>query len=207
MFETGSLGSLEWAVAGAAFPGEDVSGDDWLIVDVAGQALVGAIDGLGHGAAAADAAQRAKRNAIENRAKPLDVLFDLSHAALDRTRGAAMTLARIDMSSGALEWVGVGNVSAFLVRVDTVGAIPAEAALLRGGILGVNPPRPLRVRNTTMLPGDLLLIGTDGLIPGFEDSADLSLPAGQLVTDILERCSRKTDDALVLAVRSRAPSR
>lgn len=207
MFETGTLGPLEWAVAGTAFPGEEVSGDDWLVLDVPDRALVGAIDGLGHGAAAADAAQRAKRTVIDNRAKPLDVVLELSHAALERSRGAAMTLARIDMSSGALEWVGVGNVAAFLVRVNTVGAKPAEAALLRGGILGVNPPMPLRVRKTMMLPGDLLLIGTDGLIPGFENDADLSLPTGRLVSDTLERCGRSTDDALVLAVRNRAPSR
>ena len=118
-----------------------------------------------------------------------------------------MTLARIDVSSGALEWVGVGNVAAFLVRVGTMGASAAEAALLRGGVLGLNPPMPLRVRKTTMLPGDLLLFGTDGLIAGFEDGVDLSVPTGRLVTDILERCGRDTDDALVLAVRNRAPSR
>ena len=208
MFETGRVGPLEWAVAGSAFPGEDVSGDDWLVIDVAGHTLVGALDGLGHGAAAAAAAQQAKRNAIKNGAKPLDVLFELSHAVLDGTRGTAMTLARIDMSSGVLEWVGVGNVAAFLVRMDTMGARPFEAALLRGGILGVNPPpTPLRVRSTIMVPGDLLLFGTDGLSPGFEDDLDLSVPTGELVTDILERCARNTDDALVLAVRNRAPSR
>lgn len=201
------MGPLEWAVAGRAFPGEDVSGDEWFAVDTAGRALVGAIDGLGHGAAAASAAQQAKRTAIEKRDRPLDVLFALVHAALEGSRGAAMTLARIDMSSGALEWVGVGNVAAFLVRIGTMGARPAEAALLRGGVLGLNPPQPLRVRKTMMLPGDLLLFGTDGLTPGFEDGVDLSLPTGQLVTDILERCGRDTDDALVLAVRNRAPSR
>lgn len=207
MFESGRLGPLEWAVAGRAFPGEDVSGDDWFVIDLAGHALVGAIDGLGHGAAAASAAQLAKRNAIEHRDKPLDLLFELLHGALEGSRGAAMTLARIDMSSGALEWVGVGNVAAFLVRIGAMGASPAEAALLRGGVLGINPPTPLRVRKTLMVPGDLLLFGTDGLIAGFEDGADLGLPTGQLVTAILERCRRDTDDALVLAVRNRAPSR
>jgi len=207
VFETGRLGPLEWAVAGRAFPGEDVSGDDWLVVELAGRALAGAIDGLGHGGAASAAARLARRSAVENRGKPLDVLFERSHAALDGSRGAAMTLARIDVSSGALEWVGVGNVAAFLVRVGTMGASAAEAALLRGGVLGLNPPMPLRVRKTTMLPGDLLLFGTDGLIAGFEDGVDLSVPTGRLVTDILERCGRDTDDALVLAVRNRAPSR
>lgn len=201
------MGPLEWAVAGSAYPGADVSGDEWLVAEVAGQALVGAIDGIGHGAAAALAAQRAKRSAVENGGRPLDVLIGRSHAALFGTRGAAMTVARVDISSGALEWVGVGNVGAYLVRIDTLGPTAAEAALVFGGVLGHNPPVPLHVRTTTMLPGDLLLIGTDGLVPGFQEGADLSLPTGKVVTDILERCRMKTDDALVLAVRNRAPSR
>lgn len=207
MFETGRIGPLEWAVAGSAFPGADVSGDDWLVAEIDGRALVSAIDGLGHGAPAAVAAERAKRSAVENGGKPLDVLLERSHAALEGTRGAAMTVARVDVSSGALEWVGVGNVGAYLVRIGTMGPAAAETALVRGGVLGHNPPASLYVRTTTMLPGDLLLFGTDGLVAGFQDSADLSLPTGGVVTDILERCATKTDDALVLAVRNRAPSR
>lgn len=201
------MGPLEWAVAVSAFPGADVSGDDWLVAELADEALVGAIDGIGHGAAAALAAQRAKRSAVENGGKPLDVLFEHSHAALEGTRGAAMTVARIDLSSGALEWVGVGNVGAYLIRMGMMGPTAAETALVRGGVLGHNPSPSLYVRTTTMLPGDLLLFGTDGLTAGFQDQADLSLPTGQIVTDILQRCGMKTDDALVLAVRNRAPSR
>ena len=36
---------------------------------------------------------------------------------------------------------------------------------------------------------------------------DLSAPTGQLATAILEQCAKDTDDALVMAVRNRGPSR
>jgi hypothetical protein len=106
-----------------------------------------------------------------------------------------------------LSWLGIGNVAAYLVRVSTTGSVVAEAAMLRGGIIGQQLPSPLRVRDTDMLPGDLLLLGTDGLASGFAEAADLSMPTGQLVTEILENCAKGNDDALILAVRNRGPSR
>jgi len=184
-----------------------VSGDGWLVVESAGQALIGAIDGLGHGEAAAVAAQLATKVVTENPAAPLDDLFALCHHALEDTRGSAMTLVRIDLDDGTLSWLGIGNVAAYLVRVSTTGSVVAEAAMLRGGIIGQQLPVPIRVRDTAMLPGDLLLLGTDGLANGFEEGADLSRPTGQLVTDILEKCAKGNDDALILAVRNRGPSR
>lgn len=207
MFEAGRLGPLDWAVAGRALAGETVSGDDWMVVESAGHALIGAIDGLGHGGAAAAAARHAKQIVIDNARRPLDSLLMLSHATLEGTRGSAMTLVRVDLETGAMEWLGIGNVAAYLIRFGTMGSDVAEAAMLRGGVLGHNLPSPLRVRDTAMLPGDLLLMGTDGLVTGFEDSADLSVPTGQLVTDILGRCAKGSDDALILAARNRGPSR
>jgi len=170
VFETGRLGPLEWAVAGRPLAGESVSGDGWLVVESADQALIGAIDGLGHGEAAAVATQLATKVVSENPGAPLDELFALCHHALEGTRGSAMTLVRIGLGDGPL-------------------------------------PSPLRVRDTDMLPGDLLLLGTDGLASGFAEGADLSMLTGQLVTEILENCAKGNDDALILAVRNRGPSR
>ncbi|HEY3718167.1 MAG TPA: SpoIIE family protein phosphatase [Jatrophihabitantaceae bacterium] len=207
MFETGRLGPLEWAVAGRPLAGESVSGDGWLVVESADQALFGAIDGLGHGEAAAVATQLATKVVSENPGAPLDELFALCHHALEGTRGSAMTLVRIGLEDGPLSWLGIGNVAAYLVRVSTTGSVVAEAAMLRGGIIGQQLPSPLRVRDTDMLPGDLLLLGTDGLASGFAEAADLSMPTGPLVTEILENCAKGNDDALLLAVRNRGPSR
>jgi negative regulator of sigma-B (phosphoserine phosphatase) len=207
VLEVGRLGPLDWAVAGKPLAGEPTSGDDWMVLESDGQALIGVVDGLGHGAAAADAAQVAIRVVTEHRDEPLDALFELSHRVLRATRGAAMTLARISRDDGSLAWLGVGNVGGYVVRVGAAGSVVADQAMLRGGILGVRLPSPLNVRKTVMLPGDLLLMGTDGLSAGFEQSADLSRPTAQVASDIIDHCAKSTDDALILAVRNRRTPR
>jgi negative regulator of sigma-B (phosphoserine phosphatase) len=207
VFETGRAGPFEWAVAGQALAGEPVSGDGWMILEVDGQVLVAVVDGLGHGPAAAEAAQRAITIIRQHPAAPLETLFALCDEALAGTRGGAMTLARIDIADGTLSWLGIGNVGAYLVRMGPTQAEVAHAAMLRGGIIGYQLPAPLVARDSTMQPGDLLLIATDGLVSGFEDGADLSIPTGQLVKDILDQCAKPSDDALIMAVRHRGPTR
>lgn len=206
MRDDGRIGPLEWAVAVRPIAGETLSGDDWLVAESDTGALIGVVDGLGHGEPASTAARRALNVVADNPAQSLDRLLAMCHAALEGTRGGAMTLVRIGFD-GSLQWLGVGNVGAYLVRMGTMGTAVAQAAMLRGGILGHTLPAPLRVRETAMLPGDLLLVGTDGLVTGFEGSADLSMPTAHVVGDILRHCAKDTDDALVLAVRHRGPSR
>jgi phosphoserine phosphatase RsbX len=118
-----------------------------------------------------------------------------------------MTLARIDLSDSTLSWLGIGNVAAYVIRTGPTESVVAHAVMLRGGIIGFRLPTPLQARAFEMLPGDLLLIGTDGLSSGFEDAVDLSAPTGQLAAGILDHCAKDTDDALVIAVRNRGPSR
>ena len=57
MADHGWLGPIEWAAKSRPRPGEDVCGDRLIAVDVDGTAaLIGVLDGLGHGADAAEAA-------------------------------------------------------------------------------------------------------------------------------------------------------
>ncbi|MDN2495987.1 stage II sporulation protein M, partial [Nocardia nova] len=72
MHEDGSVGTVEWAVAGRALPGQRVSGDRSVVLDAGdGSVLFAVLDGLGHGAAAADAADRAAQVLADNLAEPL----------------------------------------------------------------------------------------------------------------------------------------
>jgi len=50
---------IEWGVATLALPGETQSGDRHLVKPVGSTVLVAVVDGLGHGAEAATAAQAA----------------------------------------------------------------------------------------------------------------------------------------------------
>jgi phosphoserine phosphatase RsbX len=197
------MGPIEWAVAGQPVAGEDVSGDHWVVLDAGGAALLGVIDGLGHGEPAAIAAHRAASLLAERSAEPLDVLMRHCHDALTETRGAAMSLARISFAHSALTWLGVGNVRASLVRAAPSGPVRRAAVLLHGGVVGFRLPSQLRVQTLTMRPGDLLVMASDGLTDAFADDPRLAKSAGGIVEHILARHNKGTDDAMVLAARHR----
>src|ERR1700741_4909991 len=97
MRRKGWIGSLGGAAARRPLPGEDVCGDFPIAVEVSRTAaLFGVADGLGHGAAAEAAPWRADEVIRRTRPEPLDVLLQRCHRGLSDTRGAAITLARID---------------------------------------------------------------------------------------------------------------
>jgi serine phosphatase RsbU (regulator of sigma subunit) len=201
--DNGYVSGLEWAVAGVAHPGEDQSGDQWVVVDDHSRVLFGLIDGLGHGAAAAAAAYRAAEVVGHHPAEPLHGLFAMCHEILGQTRGVAMTLVSVHVEQQRMDWLGVGNVNAFVVRAAPAMPRTVGSAMLRGGIVGhVLPPR-LRPSRIAIQPGDLLLLGTDGLAAGFAERPNLSAPATQIATDILARYAKGVDDGLALVVRYR----
>jgi len=203
MFETGISGPIEWAVAGKPLPGEDESGDGWVVGDTVGATLIGVIDGLGHGHLAAVAADQAASVLRENPAEPLNELFVLCHQALSDTRGAAITLGVVDHAQATLEWLGIGNVAGSLVRASPAGPTVRSSVMLRGGVIGHQLSGVLRPEKTSIQPGDVVLLGTDGLRSGFDDRPDLSQSAAALAQGILAHDTKGIDDALVLVARYR----
>ena len=131
---------LELGVAERPLPGEQRSGDRAVFAAYEGGALVAAIDGLGHGDAAAEAAARAAAVIAERRDEPPKRLIEACHAALARTRGVVMTLAWFDLAAGSLSWTGVGNVEGRLVRAPGGERAPTQGAFTLGGVVGYNLP-------------------------------------------------------------------
>ncbi len=207
MAEHGWLGPIEWAARSRPRPGENVCGDRLVAVDVNGTgALIGVLDGLGHGAEAAEAAKRGVDVLQAGRAEPLDVLFRRCHRALSGTRGAAMTLAHIDFQSDTLSWVGVGNVTADLVAKHPAGVEVRSSARLAGGIVGYRIPETLTPQEVPIRPGDLLVIASDGIVEDHLDDIDFSATSLAIADEILHRHAKDNDDALVLAARHRGAS-
>lgn len=188
-------------IAGRPLRGQSVSGDA-AFVSPAGDALVLAVvDGLGHGRDAAMASQTAVRTLAANVDAPMDRLFHHVHLALGRTRGAVMTVARLDPSSLRLTWCAVGNVEGYLSRSDG----SRERVLAAGGIVGHNLPR-LRVATLPLRDGDRLVLATDGIRHDLGDVRHF--PTAQAAVDmILERGALPTDDALVLVAAFDAEAR
>ncbi|ORV08388.1 SpoIIE family protein phosphatase [Mycobacterium celatum] len=205
MNENGRLGPLEWATAVRPRAGEQVCGDRAIAVAVDGTAaLIGVLDGLGHGADAATAALCGVMVLDEARAKPLEVLVQHCHRALSGTRGAAMTLARIDFgATDTLRWIGIGNVSADLVAKHPGGVEVRSSARLIGGIVGYRLPEGITPQEVPIRPGDLLVIASDGIAEDHLADIDFAAPSTVIAEQILSRHGKQTDDALVLAARHR----
>ena len=191
---------LELGIAERAIAGERRSGDRAVLVSYQGGALAAAIDGLGHGGDAADAAAAA---ADVLSAHPDDEpahLIEACHQALTRTRGAVMTLAWFDLEAGRLSWTGVGNVEGRLVHANAGIGAPTEGALTKGGVVGYNLPS-VRVTSTALEAGDVMVLATDGIDSGFAQAVTVGGTAQDMADRILAEHAKAADDALVVVVR------
>jgi negative regulator of sigma-B (phosphoserine phosphatase) len=207
MHDNGRLGPIEWATAGRPRPGEHICGDQAFAVDIdGGAALFGLLDGLGHGPAAASAAMTAVEVLKNARTERLEVLVQLCHRVLGGTRGAAMTLARIDFEAGKLAWTGVGNVSANLVAKSVGGVQFRSSARLAAGIVGYRIPEISPAQVVSIRTGDLLIIASDGIAEDHLDYIDFSAAAPVIAEQILGKHAKESDDAMVLAARHRGTS-
>lgn len=195
-------GSCDWGVAGRAKTGESCSGDSYIVAASPGRILLGALDGLGHGAEAAAASAIAVGVLEAEPEASLDFLMGRCHEELLQTRGVVMSLASFDRRDGTLTWGGVGNVAGVLLRADA-SAVPArEELLLRGGVVGQRLPE-LYTSVLAVLAGDVLVFATDGIRREFPDGLAAGESPLPLAERILARFATDSDDALVLTVRFR----
>jgi phosphoserine phosphatase RsbX len=198
-----SLACLDWAVSGRPLPGEEVSGDLAACMPVGDGALLAGIDGLGHGNKAAEAAAIARDTIAAHSSETLASLFRLCHVELARTRGAAITLVRVQCGAGMLQWVGVGNVEAHLVRrTETGHGSMVASAVVFGGTVGYRLPR-LRDSVVELRPDDLVIMATDGVRQGFIPEVATGQRVDRIATGILDGHARASDDALVAVARVR----
>jgi serine phosphatase RsbU (regulator of sigma subunit) len=189
-------------VAGASrpYPGETANGDAWTVQWHGGCCRIAVIDGLGHGPAAETAAHSAVEALRTRPDLPPDEAVRACHHALQGTRGAVVSIARIDLNAGELTYAGVGNVEAQFWQHEQ-----SQRLIAYRGIVGVSLPT---VRSFVMAlePEWLLLLHTDGVSSRF---AMESLPEfatsmpDSLATAVLNRYGRVTDDATVVVVSPR----
>ena len=181
-------------------PGQGESGDQHLVCCHQRGILVAAIDGIGHGEEAANAAKAAVAILKAGVDEPVISLLQRCHEGLRATRGVVLSLASIDQEHGLMTWAGVGNVQGAWMRAGAQKSSVQEVLLLRGGVVGSQLPA-LQAAVLPIGKGDTLVFVTDGIRGDF--AAGLSaLESPQRAADrILERHCRGNDDALVLVVR------
>ena len=191
---------FEWGLAMKSRHGEETCGDLGVVILLPEGVLVAAIDGLGHGGEAARAAATAGDVIKQRPTRDLVPLMRRCHVALERTRGAAISLAFVSTSKSTITWIGVGNVEGRLLRRDPAATRRKGSLALARGVPGHELPA-LGLATLDMRPGDVLVLATDGIAAVFADSLDLSGSAQTISERILADHRKRRDDALVLAVR------
>jgi phosphoserine phosphatase RsbX len=192
-------GVVEWSVAARPMAGEQQSGDAALVLAAGREALVAAIDGVGHGSAAERAAEVAV-NAL--RAGPWSdvvALVESCHAALRPTRGAAVGLA-VFRDDGTARWLGVGNVAGYVVPGGQPSPSGGRWLMSQSGVVGDELPT-LSPATLPLRRGDVLVLATDGIDSAFADDLVATGSCEEIAGRVLNTYARTSDDALVVAAR------
>jgi hypothetical protein len=183
------------------FPGEQTSGDVALICPGEGTTVAALVDGLGHGPSAAKAGEACVTAFRENAKLGVEDIFMAAHRALRATRGAAASLARIAHGERAIDFAGIGNVTALVVRSPRALGSPRTTLLLTPGVLG-SAYRKVRTQRVPFEPGDTLVFYTDGIRGHVDIDAVRALSPQDLANDVVKSMARSTDDAGCVVVRA-----
>jgi anti-sigma regulatory factor (Ser/Thr protein kinase) len=196
--DAASVNGTAWSGLAVPMRGESACGDAWTVaLGPWGTALLVA-DGLGHGTAAAVAADEAVRIFREQTSFQPEHVLAVLHAGLRSTRGAAAAVALIDGNRRQIRYAGVGNISASILTGDG-----SRNLVSHNGTLG------LQMRKSQEFvypwsPGALLVAHSDGLAthwkleqyPGLFRQ-DPAIVAGMLYRDH----ARRRDDTSVVVCR------
>jgi phosphoserine phosphatase RsbX len=191
---------LECGVAGRALPGFAESGDRYVFQQTRAGALVAVVDGLGHGAKAAEAALEACAMLESNAGENVISLIKRCHLGLSGMRGVVMSLVSFNFRDALMTWIGVGNVQGMLLRLDNTASGGDESLLLRPGVVGSHLP-PLHASVLPVFAGDSLILATDGVHVTFDRSLVMSQPPQKAAENVLAHHAKGNDDALILIAR------
>ena len=181
--------------------GESACGDAYLIENLDDRTVVCVVDGAGHGENAAVASQKAIVLLKQNLKLEPEDMIKMCHKELINTRGAVIGIAVIHEKENTLSYIGVGNISAVLVR-DIASQTESRHLTSLSGIMGYN----LRTVKTFRYPyrtGDILTMFSDGIssrvdIPSYLSSSKDDLQ--DIANLILREHGKNEDDATIVMV-------
>jgi len=183
-------------------PAEVENGDAWVVHHDEHIWRIAVIDGLGHGPLAASAAQAAVQ-ALDARpqADPATAIY-ACHDALIGTRGAAMSVAWIDLQAARLTYAGIGNVEAHLWQ----GGARRRPISYRGVVGSLM--RTVRSFEVSLEGPWLLAMHSDGLSSRLEipPPGDAWNDPQALADALLAQWARQSDDATVVVATHIPPA-
>ncbi|MGC2695431.1 MAG: SpoIIE family protein phosphatase [Candidatus Angelobacter sp.] len=197
---TTTPGNLEVGLVVGPYPGETVSGDAVATRQDPQRTAILAVDGLGHGPFAAEAADEAVKIFYQHALKEPGEILDRIHDALKKTRGAAVAVAEIRPSAATLTYAGVGNIAATLLS-----GTQSRSLISHNGIVGHHMHR-IQEFKVNWPDSGMLIMHSDGLQHRWDLSnyPGLSMRKAALIAGVLFRDFRRgKDDASVVVVKER----
>lgn len=177
---------------------EQVCGDAWHIGCDDGCLAVTLIDGLGHGVAAAEAAQAGVAVAAQAGTPPPEDMIARIHAGMSGSRGGAAAVARVELGGLDLQYAGIGNIASSLHDGSSARGLASHP-----GIVG-HQCRRVQTFTASFTPASLLIMHSDGLQSrwNLQGYPGLVRRHPALVAAILQRdFDRGRDDTSVVVVR------
>ena len=196
-----AAGAFRYAGISVPYPGESQSGDAWSARSCADRLQLLVVDGLGHGARAAEASQAAVDCFDQLRdAAPAEHVERL-HGALRHTRGAAVLVAELNARARTVTHCGVGNVAGAVVEAQSTRYLVSH-----NGIVG-HEMRRVRELTSSWPAGSLLVLHSDGLKTRWRPEGYPGLWAHHpaVIAGVLYRdLRRERDDATVVVASANA---
>lgn len=177
--------------------GERLSGDEYLIKRMPFWALFGVIDALGHGPVAHEVAALMARIIRDHFRDDLMELVIRCHEGLIGSRGAALALGRIELRTGFVSLVGVGNVATRMVTPYGSTRVMGINGTVGMNITGVQVTHA----RERFGPESLVVVHSDGVSDRFRLDAEAARrPVGEVSERIMREYGRRTDDATVMVI-------
>ena len=188
-------------VGGICIPktGEEENGDAWTASLSRDVVTISVADGLGHGPAAATASSAAVRVVAERVEQPIEHILQDAHGALRPTRGAAVAVARIHLTAGRTDFIGVGNIAGTIVTDDAM-----RKTVSLSGIVG-HEMRKVQSFSYPWLASSVLILQSDGVSANWNAANYPGLMQHEpaLIAAVLYRdLGRGTDDATVVVAKA-----
>lgn len=176
---------------------ESECGDIGVIQEYDNQCFIALVDVLGHGIEARKIALLAKRYLESNYQKELLEIMNGLHKYLKGTRGAVVAMCHLDILTGELIYVGIGNITVRILGTKPIRLTPKD------GVVGYRMTRPQK-HSIKIYPGDIILMHSDGIkehFEVFECGGLLKENAENIAMGILKQFENRNDDASCIVLK------
>lgn len=188
-------------------PKEVDCGDGYAVIHHERGVYLLALDGLGHGTHAQEAATTAVKIYCEDPIPDPASALRVIHTGIRRTRGAVGLAANIDITQNKLSYCGIGNIAGKLFSMDSpLSKLTYKNVISYNGILGHNVPGTFNTQSLDWNRNKILVVHSDGLKSRWDLSRypNLHRHLPTTIAAVLYKDhSRQTDDTLVLVCKAK----